>query len=682
MLLRTRISLLAATGFAVLALLLAGAAALRDQLSNQRVADTALAGLGALWEEAITVEGAQLQDAAGRIERSAVFRAGIDKGSREAAERGLAQLELLPSPGAPIELVAVLGAGREPLFSTRAEDGAALLDAATFDRVRSGTPASGLRHVAAGEAWLLAARRITAGKETAILVVGRKPDRLLQRMSTRVSAKASLLTPRGQLAATTDAALWKRAAPSIPASTATFDEFDLGDRIFILASVPVRDMAEAAAGAVVAIADVTERLAPMRRTAQLATFGTLALVILGIVILNVYLWRGFRPLGSAIAALQALSRGDASVRLEASGSDEIGSIARAVAVFRRDAQNLVAARALRERVRRRQETVIRRELQALAAATDLAVQQDFLKLLNAPEGSDQREDEPLRRLASVMGDLRRRIIEQHQTLSGMVIELREALVTKTKLAGLQQELAIAAQLQLSILPRDVPVDPRIRLNHHLTPAKEIGGDFYDYFALDDEHFAFVIADVSGKGAAPALFMAITRTLFKVIAPFLPQPATCVRRVNDLLSAENEQMLFVTVFFAVLHLPTGRVTYVNAGHNPPYHLKADGSVQALPGTDGVAVATWEGFDYQESTMQLRPGDSLFLFTDGVTEAFDPDEAEYGDTQLAAALASAGVSPNPDHAIATVVQDVKRFVRGAPQSDDITCLGLKYLGTEKP
>jgi len=274
MLLRTRISLLAATGFAVLALLLAGAAALRDQLSNQRVADTALAGLGALWEEAITVEGAQLQDAAGRIERSAVFRAGIDKGSREAAERGLAQLELLPSPGAPIELVAVLGAGREPLFSTRAEDGAALLDAATFDRVRSGTPASGLRHVAAGEAWLLAARRITAGKETAILVVGRKPDRLLQRMSTRVSAKASLLTPRGQLAATTDAALWKRAAPSIPASTATFDEFDLGDRIFILASVPVRDMAEAAAGAVVAIADVTERLAPMRRTAQLATFGT------------------------------------------------------------------------------------------------------------------------------------------------------------------------------------------------------------------------------------------------------------------------------------------------------------------------------------------------------------------------------------------------------------------------
>ena len=665
-----------------LALLLAAAAALRDQVSSQRVADTALAGLGALWEEAVTVEGAQLQDAAGRIERSTAFRAGIDKGSREAAAQGLEQLELTPSPGSPVELVAVLGPGREPLFSTRAEDGSALLDAATFDRVRSGTPASGLRHVAAGEAWLLAARRITAGKETAVLVVGRKPDRLLQRMGTRVAAQTSLLTPRGQLAATTDDVLWKRAAPSIPASTATFEEFDLGDRIFILASVPVRDMAEAAAGAVVAIADVTERLAPMRRTAKLATFGALALVIGGIVILNISLWRGFRPLGSAIAALQALSRGDASVRLEASGSDEIGSIAKAVAVFRRDAQNLVAARALRERVRRRQETVIRRELQALASATDLAGQQDFLKLLNAPEGTEHREDEPLRRLASVMGDLTRRIIEQHQTLSGMVIELREALVTKTKLAGLQQELAIAAQLQLSILPRDVPVDPRIKLNHHLTPAKEIGGDFYDYFALDDERFAFIIADVSGKGAAPALFMAITRTLFKVIAKFLPEPATCVRRVNDLVSAENEQMLFVTVFFGVLHLPTGRVTYVNAGHNPPYHLKADGSVVALPGTDGVAVATWEGFEYRESTMQLGPGESLFLFTDGVTEAFDPDEIEYGEAQLVAALASAGVSPNPDRAIATVVQDVKRFVRGAPQSDDITCLGLKYLGPGEP
>ncbi len=680
MLLRTRITLLAAAGFAVLALLLAGASALRDQLATQRLSDTALAALSSIWEEAVTVEGSQLQQAAGRLEQAAAFRQALDKGNRDAATQALVQAGLAPGADVAYDLVAVLGSTRETVFSTRADSASALLDAATFDRVRAGTPAAGLRHVAVGEAWFMAARRITVGGEMGVLVVGRSAEPLLQRLASRMSAQLNLLTLRGQLAATTDAELWKRAAPSVSTSGRTFEDFDLGDRVYTLAGVPVRDIAEGAAGAIVVLADNTERLSASRRTARLATFGSLALVAIGIVILNVYLWRGFRPLGSAIAALQALSRGDASVRLEATGSDEIGSIAKAVAVFRRDAQDLVSARALRERVRRRQETVIRRELQALASATDLAVQEDFLKLLNAPERGD-REDEPLRRLASVMGDLRRRIIEQHQTLSGMVIELREALVTKTKLAGLQQELAIAAQLQLSILPRDVPVDPRIRLNHHLTPAKEIGGDFYDYFALDDERFAFIIADVSGKGAAPALFMAITRTLFKVIAKFLPEPATCVRRVNDLLSAENEQMLFVTVFFGVLHLPTGRVTYVNAGHNPPYHLKADGSVVALPGTDGVAVATWEGFEYRESTMHLGPGESLFLFTDGVTEAFDPDEIEYGDAQLAAALATAGVSPNPDRAIATVVQDVKRFVRGAAQSDDITCLGLKYLGPGK-
>ena len=156
------------------------------------------------------------------------------------------------------------------------------------------------------------------------------------------------------------------------------------------------------------------------------------------------------------------------------------------------------------------------------------------------------------------------------------------------------------------------------------------------------------------------------------------PTLCIGKLNDLLAKENEQMMFVTIFYGVLHLPSGNVTYVNAGHNPPYQLRADGSVQAVARTGGMAVAVSEDFAYREGRLTLAPGETLFLYTDGITEAFDCDAQEYGDARLEGVLQGLQRPISPADLCNAVLADVHQFERGAPQADDITCMALRYQG----
>src|SRR5690606_5564500 len=156
------------------------------------------------------------------------------------------------------------------------------------------------------------------------------------------------------------------------------------------------------------------------------------------------------------------------------------------------------------------------------------------------------------------------------------------------------------------------------------------------YMLDEHHLGFVIADVSGKGIPAALFMAISRTLLKSTTRFVRRPAECVQRVNALLAAENEQMLFVTLFYATLDLRTGRLDYVNAGHQSPRLLDAHGELSAVAPTLGIAVGIEEDIAYTQQTLYLTPGDLLYLYTDGITEAFNPDGQVFGEERLASLL----------------------------------------------
>lgn len=670
MLLRTRITLMAAGGLLLTALGLGGAALLREELLLQRLAATSRAAQTALWAEVLAAEDRVLDQYADKLLLAPHFLHAVRQGDADAITRSIAQTGLEAEPGQPLELAAVLGLGRHPVVHGRAPE-RALLDTGSLERAVAGDAMDGLRLVGgATQALVLSTRRVPEQSDPVVLALARDVRHALQHMARRTASVVTLLDVRGNLLATTDAALWRSAAEHVAQRAARHGELTLEGRTHTLVSIAVHDLAGHPAGTLITLADATEDTAASRFLGRQALAAIAALLLAVLFGLNFYLRRGLRPLERSIDALQALAQGDASVRLPEGGDDEIGRIARAVAAFRRNAQELATARALRERVRSRQERLLRSKLQHLAEATE--------QTLTLPTSHD--DGEQLRQLAGVMNELSGRLIDQHQRLTGMVQELREALATKTRLAGLEQELQIAAQVQLSILPRQQPQDARVELHCSITPAREVGGDFYDYFFIDDTHLGVVIADVSGKGVPAALFMTITRTLLKATAQFVADPTQCLSQLNDLLAAENEQVMFVTMFYGVLDLDSGEMRYVNAGHNCPYLLGTDGGVSMLPRTGGMAVAVSEGFPYRADSVTLAAGDRLFLYTDGVNEAFDTDGEEYGVPRLERMLHALMAVPDctPEAIAAGVLADVHAFERGAPQADDITCVVMRYAG----
>ena len=258
--------------------------------------------------------------------------------------------------------------------------------------------------------------------------------------------------------------------------------------------------------------------------------------------------------------------------------------------------------------------------------------------------------------------------------------MREALRSRDELVALRQELGVAARMQESILPTSFPEDPRYEIHAWMTPAKEVGGDFYDFFKLEDGRIGVVMADVSGKGVPAALFMMVSRTLMKGTAIGENDPAKCLQEVNQLLVESNEQSMFVTVFYASFDPATGILDFANAGHNLPYLVKASGEAHPIDCDAGLVLAIMPGFEFPGGSVQLEPGDSVFFYTDGITEAMDEEGVEFGDEELAAVLAGTAGS-NAGTFNRKAVQAVQEHAGDAAQSDDITCLTLRYLGDSR-
>ncbi len=254
-----------------------------------------------------------------------------------------------------------------------------------------------------------------------------------------------------------------------------------------------------------------------------------------------------------------------------------------------------------------------------------------------------------------------------------------ALVEAAK-ARMQEELNVGRDIQQSMLPRRFPAFPdrkELELYAVLEPALEIGGDLYDFFLVDDHRLCFVIGDVSGNGVPAALFMAMTKIMVKTRAASDPSPASIVTHVNDALSAENESCMFVTLYLGILNLRNGTLLTTNAGHNPPLLKRRDGRFEWLTAQDGPLVGPMSGIAFKESLIQLGPGDELFLYTDGVTEADNRRRELFGKDRLKTVLDQSMAVSVVDR-ISEVMKAVKTFVGDAPQADDITILGIRYLG----
>ena len=239
------------------------------------------------------------------------------------------------------------------------------------------------------------------------------------------------------------------------------------------------------------------------------------------------------------------------------------------------------------------------------------------------------------------------------------------------------ELSVATQIQADMLPCIFPAFPErteFDIYASMTPAKEVGGDFYDFFLLDDDHLAMVIADVSGKGVPAALFMVISKTLIKNQAQIYSSPKEILEKVNNLLCANNREGMFVTVWLGIMEISTGKVMAANAGHEYPAVRKADGMFELLKDKHGMVAGVMQDMKYTEYEMEIEEGGCLFVYTDGVPEATNAQNQLFGTDRMVAALNREPSAP-PEQLLINVKGAVDEFVGEAPQFDDLTMLAME-------
>ena len=306
-----------------------------------------------------------------------------------------------------------------------------------------------------------------------------------------------------------------------------------------------------------------------------------------------------------------------------------------------------------------------------------------LMLRNHVARAVQRIGDALRRIAG--GDLGGRVdvrtsrefAELSDNINATVVALRDA--AEERVRRIEAELELGRTIQQAALPADFPSEEGWSLSASMEAAREVGGDFYDFFPIGETHRAFLVADVSGKGVTGALYMMNAKTLLKdaLLADPARDPAAALSRTNDELCANNPAEMFVTAWVGVLDLETGRVAFANAGHNPPLRLREGAAPEWIREKSGCPLGCFEGVAYKRREIALGAGDALFLYTDGVTEAMDLSGALFGEDRLAATLAATG-SRVPRALDVAVHAAVSAFSAGAPRADDLTVLALQWLG----
>ncbi len=275
-----------------------------------------------------------------------------------------------------------------------------------------------------------------------------------------------------------------------------------------------------------------------------------------------------------------------------------------------------------------------------------------------------------------IGKLAKAVEKMSRDMNKYIEDLTHATAEKERLGA---ELNVARQIQAEMLPRVFPPyknHPELELYASMTPAKEVGGDFYDFYLLDDNHFAMVVGDVSGKGVPAALFMVITKTLLKDTAEHEYNPAKIFEHVNKILCEGNESGLFVTCWMGILTLSTGELNFANAGHNAPI-IKNGGEIKYISTKPNLMLAAMDGIPYTNNTLKLTKGDRLFIYSDGITEATNDYNELYGEERLLSVLKSVQNNGISSRDLLDIVRnDLNDFVLDAPQFDDITMLAMTY------
>lgn len=251
----------------------------------------------------------------------------------------------------------------------------------------------------------------------------------------------------------------------------------------------------------------------------------------------------------------------------------------------------------------------------------------------------------------------------------------------SQLESIKGDLVVAGEIQQAILPRQLPqiakIAEHVDLYASMTPAKEVGGDFYDFFKIDDNRMGIVIADVSGKGVPASIFMAVSRTLLRATGMRGVPSDECLTSVNKMLCNESVDSMFVTMFYGIYNIKTGVMEYTNAGHNPPYIIRAaTGKAEALPFSQDIVAGMFDDIVFTTQKLQLEQGDSLVMFTDGVTEAFNTNGEQFDESGLEKSLEGMA-NEKAEDVTRKILNDVNTFAGEEPQSDDITIMTLRRI-----
>ena len=697
-------SLKARTGlivFCFVAVIVAGlvlAGQLREALLRDQLSQTATAGSRALWSKILEAGVQRMRSRTSIVENSRPLRTALQSGDRgriAAAARDV--LGELHGTGDVMRLDLV-APSREVLYSSAPafEPAAAASEDALARMLEEGWRGSGVAIDAERNVTLSLGIPLLGdqGEILAVAVYATDIARALGELEAGTGADALIVNRRGRLLVGTDPDVWDAVGGEAHLSGGATQFLRSGQQVFSLAALPLEAKLGNLVASLVTVRDVSAAYAEQRHVGLVTLLAVGGFLIASLVALWLYLHRALSPLTDGVNVLQALARGDtrATVRVGGEGGeDELAQIARAVNAFRTQTLALRRHRHRAVRRRRQQERFIRDEMTRLASTLNEEARRDILADLadleapseSAPdEGtetlSDEADEGDLQMMGLAFQKMTSRVARQQERLTSLVAELQEALRTRTAYLALQRDLQLATRVQRSFLPGERYSAPGIEIHATMHTAKEVGGDFYDFFTLDEHRVGIVIGDVVGKGVPASLFMAVTRTVIRATAQHLEEsPGQCLQIVNDTLVDTSREDVFVTVFYGVYDRRDGSLVYANGGHNPPV-LVAPGCAELLPLTGGVALAMFDGLTYSEGRIEVPLQGKLFLYTDGVTESANEREDEFGAERMKQNLLHSA-ERGPGDTIEEMMRAVEGFAGTAPQFDDIAML---VLGRETP
>lgn len=494
-----------------------------------------------------------------------------------------------------------------------------------------------------------------------------------------------------KLAVSTDPGIW----PLLGGASESGRTFvrRVGEREFMAVPLPLYTMTGAHIGQLIVVQDVTR--ARQRARLILLTGGVaLLLVVIGAAFaVYAFTREALDPLAEITRIVLTLANGNLFIRPRLHHApSEIAAIASAIEVFRANAMEL-DRRKTREMLRDAQNyALIRREMSRLAHSLEEPARGEVLAGLRRAQteaGAQDSRRGSAAALAAGFQLMTGRVTEQHRQLAELLRArtrdlqvVSQALAEREQLGRLREELEFARHLQMSSLPTTVPTiaDRRdFAIFASMQPANEVGGDFYDFILLEGDRLALLIGDASGKGVSAAMFIATCRALLRSALVRGASPAEALVGTNAAVTIDGATSMFATAFVALLDLGSGVLRYANAGHNPPYLCGVDGTLTTLDRAGGIALGVMEPAEFDECEAALAPGGTLFLFTDGVTEAYNPTREFYGEARLEAVLR--GTRGHSAEAIVEqVASDVASFTRDETQADDITMLIVTYFGAK--